>query len=410
MPFYTSLAPGVFVQEVPGAHTITPIGTSTGAVLGTAPDAGSRLNELVPVNNWSEFRTQFAAGDNYDPNQPNHLANAVNGFFANGGSRLFIANVKAGDSLAAALRLLETNDEVSMVLAPGLSDPLTHNLLQTHCDKMGDRVCILDPPPDVTNLELLKTVEAATIPAKAAKAKDKDAAAGPGPADKPPDGLHPAISATGLATFYFPWLYVADALSPKGELVECPPSGHMAGIWARVDALRGVHKAPANELVRGALDIKYRVTAEEQGPLNVLGVNIIRWFSKQGPMVWGARTLVPQDHPMKYLPVRRIMILINESIKRATRYVVFEPNDRFLWNRIKAEIKNFLNAVYKDGALAGRTPEEAFFVKCDEETNPQENIDMGVVTTVIGVAPVKPAEYVVFRIGQMASGAQIEAL
>jgi len=184
----------------------------------------------------------------------------------------------------------------------------------------------------------------------------------------------------------------------------------MAGIWARTDGKRGVHKAPANEPVAGALNLAYRVTSSEQAQLNSMGVNCLRYFSAGGINVWGARTLAEESSEWRYINVRRLTIMIEESIKRACNWVVFEPNDRTLWNTIKSEITGFLMNVYRDGALMGATPEEAFFVKCDAETNPQSSIDMGQVNTMIGLAPVKPAEFVVFQISLFAGGTEVKSL
>jgi phage tail sheath protein FI len=182
----------------------------------------------------------------------------------------------------------------------------------------------------------------------------------------------------------------------------------MAGIYARTDATRGVHKAPANEVVRGALDLTYRITPQEQGELNTNGINCIRFFPTQGIRVWGARTLADAANEWRYINVRRLFNMIEESIGRGTRWVVFEPNDMTLWKGIKRDISAFLTLQWRQGALMGATPEEAFFVQCDAETNPPEVIDAGQVVAVIGIAPVKPAEFVIFRIGQSAGGTQVE--
>src|SRR5262249_5155858 len=154
---------------------------------------------------------------------------------------------------------------------------------------------------------------------------------------------------------------------------------------------RGVHKAPANELVRGALNVTYNVTREEQAELNALGINCIRLFAREGIRVWGARTLADAASEWRYLNVRRLFNMIEESIAESTNWTVFEPNDRTLWKNIRRDIGAFLTRLWRDGALMGRRPEEAFFVKCDEETNPPEVIDAGQVQTLIGIAPVKPA-------------------
>ncbi len=187
-----------------------------------------------------------------------------------------------------------------------------------------------------------------------------------------------------------------------------PPSGHLAGIYARTDSTRGVHKAPANEQIRGALNVNYRVSQDEQAVLNPEGVNCIRLFSREGIRVWGARTIAASDSEWRYLNVRRLFIMIKESIARSTRWVVFEPNDRFLWKSIRRDISAFLTLLWRQGALMGASPEESFFVQCDEETNTPEVIDAGRVVTMIGIAPVKPAEFVIFRIGQSAASVEVE--
>jgi phage tail sheath protein FI len=162
--------------------------------------------------------------------------------------------------------------------------------------------------------------------------------------------------------------------------------------------------------VRGALDLTYRLTRDEQGVLNQAGVNAIRLFSREGIRVWGARTVAASASEWRYLNVRRLFNMIEESIADNTRWIVFEPNDRTLWKSIRRDIGAFLTRLWRDGALMGRTPEEAFFVKCDEETNPPDVIDAGQVVTIIGVAPVKPAEFIIFRISQYASGVETETL
>jgi uncharacterized protein len=408
MPFYKT--PDVYIVEQPGQKTIQPVGTSVAAFVGQCPDATAHLGEAVAINNWSMFRTEFAAADNLNSTA---LSHAVNGFFVNGGSRCFVVNVADSDAIAGndrprtGLKLLEENDEVSMVVAPGKTDAASHEALVAHCEALADRVCILDVP-DVKNTELLKTVETVALPARANR--DPAAGAAPDAGPKPAPAARPRVSPGGFSTAYFPNIVVADALHPDLPPVAVSPSGHVAGIYARTDGSRGVHKAPANEPVAGALNLTYRVTSSEQGDLNSKGINCIRYFSTEGIMLWGARTLAEESSEWRYVNVRRLLIMIEQSIKRNTRWVVFEPNDRTLWKSVRGEVSRFLSNVYRDGALMGATPEEAFFVKCDEETNPQESIDQGQLITVVAVAPVKPAEFIIFKIGQNAGGAQVEAL
>jgi uncharacterized protein len=415
MPFYAS--PGVYVEEVPsGARPIGATGTSTAGFVGTAPDATARLNEAVAINSWSEFLRTFASTPDA-PSTP--LARAVFGFFDNGGGRCFVVNIAQGAPLGGGrgrtgLAALEAIDEVAIVAAPGYSDALAYEELLSHCERLGDRVAILDPPGNIDSTEPLTRV--ATPAAKPAlpggSAQPKD---GPKDGDaKPPaptaaaetPGLRPRASDYG--TFYVPWIVVRDPLS--GDVVSTPPSGHVAGVWARTDLTRGVHKAPANEPIRGVVDLGYRVTRGEQETLNPAGVNCIRYFPAEGVRIWGARTLAAEASEWRYLNVRRLFSMLKESIGDGTRWIVFEPNDQLLWRSIRRDVGAFLTRVWRDGALMGRTPQEAFFVKCDEETNPAEVRDAGMVVAEIGVAPVKPAEFVVFKLSQSSIGSESETL
>lgn len=216
------------------------------------------------------------------------------------------------------------------------------------------------------------------------------------------------------AGLYFPWIQVVDrTLAPAPAEIEArrpvpgaqllaPPSAFIAGIYARVDATRGVHKAPANEVVRGALGLEYETTRGEQEGLNPAGVNVIRGFNGN-IKVWGARTLGGEANgEFRYINVRRLLLFLRESIDEGTQFAVFEPNAPPLWQKIRRSVTGFLTNVWRDGALFGNTPEEAFFVRCDETTNPPEVREIGQVITEIGVAVVKPAEFVIFRISQSA--------
>jgi len=184
-----------------------------------------------------------------------------------------------------------------------------------------------------------------------------------------------------------------------------PPSSYIAGIYARSDTERGGHKAPANEIIRSALDIEMAISKGEQDILNPLGINCIRAFSGRGIRVSGARTTA-SDALWKFVNVRRLFIFLEESIDEGTQWVVFEPNDERPWARVKQSVTQFLTRVWKDGALMGSTPEEAFFAKCDRSTMTQDDIDNGRLIILIGVAPVKPAEFVIFRIAQWTGGSE----
>lgn len=414
----TYAAPGIYVKEEPGgARPIGAVGTSTAGFVGTAPDPKAHVGKAVAVNNWTEFVTQFAAAEQATGTP---LSRAVWGFFANGGGRCYIVNHPEGEALEgggrqrSGLQLLEAVDEIAIVAAPGYTGVQNYEALLTHCERAEDRVAILDGPLKVGSITEL--TEVATLssdgPADAGSVAGslQEEGESPPPAKPKPRGegaaYRPRQSSYGA--FYWPWIDIYDPLSRTQ--VTTPPSGHLAGVWARVDSTRGVHKAPANEPINGALDLSYLVTRQEQEVLNPKGVNCIRKFGTEGIRVWGARTLAAEADEFRYLNVRRLFLMLKESIAEGTMWIVFEPNEYKLWTSIRTVIGEFLTRVWRDGALFGRTPEEAFFVKCDEETNPSDVRDAGQVVALVGVAPVKPAEFVVFKISQWAGGARAETL
>jgi phage tail sheath protein FI len=267
---------------------------------------------------------------------------------------------------------------------------------------MKDRVGIVDAPlqaPDFDIADFTGLTRVATLH------PPPPPGGGGGPPGPPqPSAYLPAESK--YLSLVFPWMLMRNALAPD-KFVWAPSSGAAAGTYARVDSERGVHKAPANERMRGALDLRYKLTQQEQEDLNVNGVNVIRFFGPRGPILWGARM---RTLDLEYVPVRRTLIMLEESIARGTQWVVFEPNDQTLWKSICRDASEFLMRMWRNGMLMGATPQEAFFVKCDAETNPMENVNAGIVTTEIGVCLVKPAEFVVFKIGQWSGGTQKEAV
>lgn len=280
---------------------------------------------------------------------------------------------------------LSAIDDITMVCVPDLmmtmpGQKLDLNVIKAvqtaviaHCERMGDRVAILDAPPNLN-------------PQFAKKWR-----------------MDIAGFDSSYAAMYYPWIEVSDPVSNKPVLI--PPSGHMAGVWARNDNTRGVHKAPANEVVRGATGLAYAVTKGEQDVLNPIGVNCIRAFPGMGIRVWGARTL-SSNPSWRYINVRRLFNFVEKSIERGTQWVVFEPNEPRLWGRVRRDVTAFLRGVWRDGALFGASPGEAFYVKCDAETNPPDSRDLGRLVVEIGMAPVKPAEFVIFRISQWQPGAE----
>lgn len=212
------------------------------------------------------------------------------------------------------------------------------------------------------------------------------------------------------AAFYFPWINAPDPRQ-QNRLREFPPSGFVAGIFARTDAQRGVWKAPAGTeaSVTGAAGVIRTLTDNENGTLNIKAINCIRTFPVFGTIVWGARTLRGNDEvgsEWKYVPIRRTALFIEETLYRALKWVVFEPNDEPLWAQIRLNVGAFMNDLFRQGAFQGKTPRDAYFVKCDKETTTQSDINRGIVNIVVGFAPLKPAEFVIIKIQQMAG--QIE--
>jgi uncharacterized protein len=203
-----------------------------------------------------------------------------------------------------------------------------------------------------------------------------------------------------FAALYYPWIKVANPRN-GGRPILVPPCGHVMGVWGRTDETRGVYKAPANEVPRGVIGLGYDTNFREQELLNPLGINCIRNFPNRGIRIWGARTLVePDKTEWRYISVRRLMSYIEKSIELGTQWAVFEPNDEDLWARIKRIVGNFLERIWREGGLFGASPEQAFYVKCDEEINPPETRILGRLYIEVGVCPVRPAEFVVFRISQ----------
>jgi phage tail sheath protein FI len=396
-------APGVYIEEVAmGPRPIQAAGTSTAGFVGRAPASGDARMKVEPIANWSQFRARYVKDGS--PSTP--LSNAVFGFFLNGGMYCYVVDIGDGD-LKDGLDRLSSYDEVAIVAAPGCTDAMSYEAVLAHCETAEDRVAVLDAPEKVPQIEQLTKVATAS-PARPPK-DDKGDAPKP-PAAGPHAGLRPRQSDAGFGAVYWPWIVVRDPLgSSSHDLISVPPSGHVAGIYARTDAARGVFKAPANETVVGAVNVTHRVTHEEQKILNPSGVNCIRFFPQQGIRVFGARTLADSASEWCYVNVRRLFNMVEESIAEGTRWVVFEPNDRTLWKSVTRDTSAFLNLLWRQGALLGDTPEQAYYVKCDEETNPREVINAGRVVIEVGIAPVKPAEFIIFRIGQWDGGIEKES-
>jgi hypothetical protein len=339
--------------------------------LATKVNSASKLIKIEEVGASLPEAQRIPATGTYTLSAPPVSAGAVEGSDFEGD----VAERTGMGSFAAV-------DQITMVCIPDLmtlynngdDSPQARDVqgkIIAHCENMGDRMAILDTPPNLRAQDVLEW------------------------------RMNVAGYDSKMAGLYYPWIEVMDPLTSSPILI--PPSGHVAGAWARTDSTRGVHKAPANEVVRGANGLGFQVTQAEQGALNQNGINCIRAFPGRGIRIWGARTL-SSDPEWRYINVRRLFNYVAESIIGGTQWSVFEPNDQRLWMQLQIAATNFLMRVWRSGALFGATPAQAFYVKCDEETNPPEVIEAGQVVCEIGIAPVKPAEFVIFRLSQFTGG------
>jgi phage tail sheath protein FI len=351
------------------------------------------MDTPLRVLHWGQFAKIFG-----NPNEPDKgpfmegafLAHAVRGFFENGGTRCWVVRIGGATSRDLAGDIAERRglgglaaiDEITMVCMPdgmtlaGGGDELALTALQRkligHCENAGNRMAIVDCPPGLSTREII---------------------------DWRTSGLGYDSKDAAL---YYPWLEVTDRSTGRSLLV--PPSGHVAGMWCRTDAGFGVHWAPTEGLV-GVAGVGSDVTEADQGELSEAGVNSIRAIPRQGIRVWGARTL-SSDPEWRSVEVRRVYRHLASSIDQGTRWTVFEPNDKQLWEGLRERVEQFLERSWRDGALAGESANDAYYVKCDAETNPSEVIDAGQVVCEIGIAPVKPREFAVLRLSRIAAGAR----
>jgi phage tail sheath protein FI len=273
------------------------------------------------------------------------------------------------------LDLLKPYDEIALVCIPGATEANVQQAIRDHCQAMHDRFAILD------------------------------SIRGAMPGNGIRDQLADVRSEKGFVALYYPWIVARNPLTGKNELL--PPSGHIAGVYARTDAKRGVHKAPANANIAGALGVERRLTDDEQAPLNLLGINVLRVFPGQSqPMVWGARTTAT-DRNWQYINIRRLFLFLEESIEEGIHWAIFEPNDLKLWQKLKRTITEFLTRVWRDGALFGATAEAAFYVRIDEALNPPSTRALGRLYIEIGVTPTYPAEFIILRIGIWQGGSVV---
>ncbi|GHO90340.1 hypothetical protein KSF_003880 [Reticulibacter mediterranei] len=313
---------------------------------------------------------------------PNNIPAPLAPTFLSGGvdDQLGAVNETHYQNALTSLSAIKDVELVCLSVRDGI-DPTLLSTIQVdavrHCEQMGDRFAILDAAPrsDANNL----STQVAAL-----------------------------ASVRGFAAFYYPWLLISDPMGPTGsETMLVPPSGHLAGIYARSDSQRGVHKAPANEIINGARGLAALLSDTDQGLLNTIGVNVLRVFPGQPPVVWGARTTAPQDQvAWRYINVRRLFIFVEQSLIEGLRWVVFEPNDPSLWKKLERTASEFLSRVWRSGALFGNKASDAFYVKISEEQNTPAVRALGQIIIEVGIAPVRPAEFVIVRIAMSDGAAQ----
>ncbi len=363
----TYQTPGIrWVNEYPAPPS--ELRTGTPAFLGYAP-SGS-LDSPAALTEWAQFPARFGSA------MPGCLADAVRSFFKNGGELCYVVRLDpaldAAQALARGLGEIEALTDVDLVCAPDIvglnlaAGPAQVTALQQQvldaCAASGTRFAILDALP-AADIEMALAQRQAL------------------------DGLNGAL--------YYPWIAIRDEAATGTRLA--PPCGPVAGVFARTDRQTGVHKAPANEVLEGVLDLETRLTDADQARLNPAGVNCLRAFPGRGIRVWGARTL-SADPAWRYVNVRRLFLTAGRWIEAMLPQIVWEPHDPALWARVTRSLTAYFSDLHRRGALAGGTPQEAFYVKCDAETNPPETRDAGMVVTEIGLAPVVPGEFIVVRV------------
>ncbi|MBV9301608.1 MAG: phage tail sheath family protein [Acidobacteriaceae bacterium] len=369
--------PGVYLEREFGLPVGVDFWTGVPVFLGLLPKdpplgPPPRPNSPIFLSLWSQF--QYHVGK---PKRGDFLAYAVRGFFENGGQECFVVALKeiGFDALTDALSAMESLDSIDLVCAPDLmkDNDAAFELQQivvNHCETMGDRFAILDSRLGNSNDQV--SHQWSEI-----------------------DGKNGAI--------YYPWIKVSGF---DGGLELVPPCGHVAGVYARTDNSIGVHKAPANEVLHGVWDLERQLTNADQDKLNPNRINCLRSFPGSGIKVWGARTLSGQP-AWTYVNVRRIFLTAVRWVQANMSDIPFEPNAPKLWPRIERELTTYFNDQFLAGALKGRTPQEAFYVKCDAETNTPEHRDLGQVVAEIGLAPTIPYEFVVVRLIHGAKGISI---
>jgi phage tail sheath protein FI len=415
LSIYQSKMPGVYIEEISaGSNPIVGVGTSTAAFIGKAATAGDDIP--TPITSWNQFVKTYSQEDNNPfatATATLFLPYAVYCFFNEGGTRCYVVNESStydGETTPAWFEELQKIDDINIIAFPdtgGLDDPSPYiQLGYEYCYEREYCFFIIDSPKDNNTPTEIKTF-----------------VSGIGDIQVTIDGEERSVKDMGLNKYsavYFPWLKITNpSYSPYGDTrptITVPPSGAIAGIYARTDANRGVWKAPAglsDGRIYSAKDVNLKFSEQDYGDLNCHNINAIRNIKDTGVCVWGARTVVlfTQEQintcddtiiqtEWKYINIRRLFNYIEESLYEGNQWVVFEPNGTELWSIVNRNITAFLTDQWKDGAFYGTTAEEAFFVKVDKDNNPPDLREQGFLIIDVGIAPIYPAEFVIIRITQ----------
>ena len=395
--------PGVYIEESGGLHPINGVATSVTAFMGRAlrGPLGTETDAPVALKSFAEYEQTFGGLSHDSP-----MSYAVQDFFLNGGSEAVINRIHAGgESDNGAGASLQARDYLDALASFDKVDLI--NLLCIPADSLQPDANAADVAPEVWEAAADYCVKRrAMLIVDSPMSWTIDARNGNfGRAFQSLAALRIASDAARNAAVYFPRVLKADALSGNAPLV-FPPCGLIAGVMARTDAAFGVWKAPAglDAILNHIIDLDFKMTDEQNGVLNPLGINCLRVFPTTGPVIWGARTMRGADEladDFKYIPVRRLALYIEESVYRGTRWDIFEPNAEPLWAKIRLSVNAFMQDLFRQGALQGSSPGDAYFVRCDSTTITQSDIDQGILNVEIGFAPIKPAEYIIIRIQQL---------
>jgi phage tail sheath protein FI len=400
-------SPGVYLREAAERRfaRVETVPMSVAAFLGVAERGPLHIPQHL--TSFTQFRELYGGFVPYG-----YLAHTILGFFANGGHECYVVRVahavddgatarnntrlsgrdgvgmlipddfigfSEGPGMRRGLAVLDEIDDIGLIAIPDLMmvPALSHDFreaefravqdaLVAHCERRKDRFAILDPPPAYSPEQVREW------------RRHFD---------------------SKYAALYYPWVKVTVSDMPGGGVRTVPPSGHIAGVYARCDREQGIHKAPANEVLEEVVGLETFVSRTTEGLLNHEHINCLRAFPGRGIRIWGARTL-SSDASWQHVNVRRLVTMIERAVDEGTQWVVFEDNEPMLWKQVTRSVAGFLRELARRGYLVGESDQEAFYVKCDEETNPPEVVEAGQLVCEIGVAPVRPAEFIVFRIGQ----------